>query len=68
MPKYPSVASGEWVYPVMTGYKMACCDCGLVHKIDFEIMEDEVVPYLRLRAYRDNRATAQMRRRRKVKG
>lgn len=26
---------GEWVQPRKYGYKMMCCDCGLVHKMDF---------------------------------
>lgn len=40
----------RWVKPVQEGYKMACCDCGLVHTMDFRIVrergpeeEDEVV-------------------------
>lgn len=59
MPRYPSVRAGEWVQPVEEGYKMACCDCGLVHKMDFRIEAGRV----QLRAFRDNRATAQVRRR-----
>lgn len=27
----------RWVQPVMDGYKMACCDCGLVHDISFRV-------------------------------
>ena len=60
--KYPQVEAGEWVYPIMQGYKMACCDCGLVHRLDFEVVD---VDYVRLRAYRDNRATAAKRRHQK---
>ena len=26
----------RWVPPVMSGYKMACCDCGLVHDMQFK--------------------------------
>ena len=59
MPRYPSVQAGEWVQPVEEGYKMACCDCGLVHKMDFRIEGGRV----QLRAFRDKRATAQVRRR-----
>jgi hypothetical protein len=64
--KYPKVQPGEWVYPRMTGYKMACCDCGLVHALDFEVVDD-IEPVVRLRAFRDNRATAAMRRKRKYR-
>jgi hypothetical protein len=28
----------EWLMPEMKGYKMACCDCGLVHDIDFKVI------------------------------
>lgn len=27
----------EWIHP-LPGYLMQCCDCGLVHKMDFEIV------------------------------
>ncbi len=27
----------NWVVPKMKDYKMACCDCGLVHNLDFKI-------------------------------
>lgn len=25
----------EWVRPPVAGYKMKCCDCGLVHELEF---------------------------------
>ena len=58
MPKYSKPDSGEWVQPVREGYKMACCDCGLVHKMDFRIEAGRV----QFRVFRDNRATGAMRR------
>lgn len=27
-----------WVSPKMKGYKMKCCECGLVHEIEFKIV------------------------------
>ena len=63
MPRYrtENAVDGEWsrwVTPVMDGYKMACCDCGLVHVLDFAVVDDRVM----FRARRDNRATAAKRR------
>ena len=58
MAKYPDVKAGKWVNPVQEGYKMACCDCGLVHRLDFRIIRNQV----QFRAWRDNRATGQVRR------
>lgn len=29
----------RWVQPVMKGYKMGCCDCGLVHEMEFKVMK-----------------------------
>ena len=60
--KYKPETAGKWIYPVKRGYKMMCCDCGLVHTIDFDH-----IPYgngrkIRIRAWRDNRATANARR------
>lgn len=48
----------RWVQPVRRGYKMACCDCGLVHDMDFRIEAGRV----QFRAARNNRATGQVRR------
>ncbi len=28
-----------WITPVMRGYLMACCDCGLVHELEFKALE-----------------------------
>ena len=57
MAKYDNVKPYEWIRPVMEGYKMACCDCGLVHKIDFKIEDGRVW----IKATRDRRATGQIR-------
>jgi hypothetical protein len=56
--KYPIVKDGEWVWPIMEGYKMSCCDCGLVHKVDFKITDGKIW----LKMSRDYRATAAIRR------
>lgn len=50
--------SGEWVQPVRRGYKLGCCDCGLVHRVDFRIHRNRV----QFRAFRDSRSTGAMRR------
>lgn len=37
MSRYAEPLAGEWIQPVRRGYKMACCDCGLVHRMDFRV-------------------------------
>ncbi len=59
--RYPQVHAGEWVQPVRKGYKMSCCDCGLVHVMEFRVVRGRI----QFRAWRDNRATGQIRRKRK---
>ena len=59
----PKIIEGEWVEPIKKDYQMECCDCGLVHKMDFKVMKKQVY----FRCHRDNRATAQTRRREKIK-
>ena len=54
----------RWVYPVMDGYKMSCCDCGLVHDMQFRVTDD--YDRVEFRVRRNNRATAQVRRHRKA--
>lgn len=56
--KYKQVYDGEWIEPVMRGYRVKCCDCHLVHNMDFKIIGNSV----QLRATRNNRATAAARR------
>ncbi len=56
--RYPDVKDGEWVQPIRRGYKMRCCDCSLVHTIDFRIHKGKI----QLRPRRDERATAACRR------
>jgi len=36
---YHSPEEDEWINPKMTGYRMKCCDCGLVHEIDFKVVK-----------------------------
>jgi len=66
----------RWIQPVMQGYRLACCDCGLVHTMEFrvlkiakengvEVVTDELPPdeyQVEFRASRNNRSTVQMRR------
>lgn len=35
---YPNIKHNEWVYPTMKKYHFSCCDCGLVHEMDFEVI------------------------------
>lgn len=78
--KLPRMVEGDngwtiWIQPTTPRYKLACCDCGLVHDVEIGIvrevgmgghLEDENNPSLHVvyRARRNNRSTAQMRRHR----
>jgi len=80
MPKHKTVQEDERVHPVMENYRMSCCDCGLVHTLNFRAVKvrsynpDGTWNYVELdprrvrvvfTASRNNRATAQIRRWRK---
>lgn len=56
--KFYQVTAGEWIQPIRKGYKLACCDCGLVHNIDFRIHNKKI----QFRVFRNNRSTALTRR------
>lgn len=60
--RYHHVKGGEWIQPVRRRYKIACCDCSLVHVLNFRIVKHKI----QFQAFRDNRATAAMRRKGKV--
>jgi len=64
--KYDNVESGEWVQPTRDGYRMRCCDCGLVHRVDFRLVSRGLGNNILFRMFRDNRATAASRRVRKL--
>ena len=49
-----------WIYPIMEGYKFCCCDCGLVHEMEFRVSSD--YDRVEFRVRRDNRSTGQIRR------
>lgn len=83
MPKYEQVMQNgddfsDWRTPRMTEYKLACCDCGLVHDMEFRVMEvvedhgrgwktvqepdDDKDFVVQFRAKRNERSTGQNRR------
>ena len=57
---YEKPKPGEWVLPIAEGYQMECCDCGLVHTIDFRVVDGRA----QMRMRRDRRATLMKRRHR----
>jgi hypothetical protein len=80
MAKFKKLTAGDggwsdWQAPVQ-GYKMACCDCGLVHDVEFQVLKitkddgldfsGKEMPWgkyrIVLRARRNNRSTGQLRR------
>jgi hypothetical protein len=68
----------RWVPPVMVGYRMSCCDCNLVHDMEFQVVrasssdangffqhEEPLDPNeyrVLFRAKRNNRSTSALRR------
>jgi hypothetical protein len=61
MPKrrcYDVIAYGEWIRPRMRDFREQCCDCGLIHRLDFRIVDGAI----EFRTRRDGRATAAARR------
>lgn len=62
----------RWVQPKMDGYKMGCCDCGLVHKMQFRVLKlkdantgvlmPQHMVKVQFRVQRDKRSTAAVRR------
>jgi hypothetical protein len=86
MPKFKKHVAGDygwsdWDTPIMRGYKMACCDCGLVHDMEFRVLKvtkdngdgtweckplDTQKYRIELRAKRNTRSTGQIRRYKKT--
>lgn len=36
---FKQVKPGDWQQPIPRGYLMQCCDCGLVHRVDFRVIK-----------------------------
>jgi len=52
--------------PIEKNYKMACCDCGLVHAMDFKVIDPDTNKVIKnartiLRARRHETLTKQLR-------
>ena len=62
MSAYEYAEPDEWVCPIRRGYRLACCDCGLVHDVDFRLAGTKQRRLIEVRMRRNNRATAAMRR------
>lgn len=61
MTRYKQRKDGEgFVVPLDQIYRLACCDCGLVH--DIVLSYDEQTGELGMATRRNNRATSQRRR------
>jgi len=63
MARYKHEVAGRWIQPRRRGYKLACCDCGLVHRMNFRLVTSaNGGKTIQFQVFRDNRATGQIRR------
>jgi hypothetical protein len=58
-PDFVEIPDGDWVAIRAEGLRHACCDCGLVHTMDFRMNAEG---RLEIRARRVSKATAVRRR------
>jgi hypothetical protein len=47
----------RWIQPIRKGYRLGCCDCGLVHTMEFRIFSRRI----QFRVRRNNISTARLR-------
>ena len=65
------VPPNEWQMPILKGYKMACCDCCLVHNMTFKIIDPDTNKVIKnarviMKATRHETLTKQMRKERNI--
>ncbi len=60
--RYRTQFDGQWVKPRMKNYYMKCCDCGLVHRINFAVHKQGRGHIVQFQAFRVSKS-----KRRKVK-
>ena len=64
---YPLGEAGAWVKPVRRDYRLACCDCGLVHSYNFRLVRSgKRGSQIQYQVSRNDRATAAIRRHMKM--
>jgi hypothetical protein len=51
-PRFVVHKDGEWVKPIMKGWLLKCCDCGLVHRVNFKVIRLKRGNHVRLQAFR----------------
>jgi hypothetical protein len=56
---YYHITNGEWITVPKRGFKEQCCDCGLVHRLNFRT---NAKGQLEIQTFRDERATSAVRR------
>ncbi len=39
---YHHITEGEWFRPTKRGFREQCCDCGLVHTLNFRIKDGHI--------------------------
>ena len=39
--KLKTTKEGVWIQPKEHGYLLQCCDCGLIHKFDFAVIDGD---------------------------
>lgn len=62
--KYEVVTDGDWFEPTpQRGHKMRCCDCGLIHTMNFRVQGGKI----QIQPRRDKGATARARRKLGIK-
>lgn len=50
--KCKPVGPGEWQQPIRKNYLLQCCDCDLVHSLDFRLLKDGRGNFIQFRAFR----------------
>lgn len=52
----------RWVTPIRKGYRLGCCDCSLVHTMEFRVVQVSGRQKIQFRCRRNARSTAALRR------
>ena len=55
---YRQIYDKEWIRPLKRGFKEACCGCGLVHKVNFRVLNGVI----EFQCWQAPRSTAMIRR------
>jgi len=51
--KFEQQKDGDWIRPIRRGYKIRCCKCGLIHRLNYKLKKEGKRNVIMFQAFRE---------------